>query len=131
MKTAMFRLFNVLMAVVVLASSTGFGFIEHSCMMHGRKTYSFTKQENCLADKKNNSSQQLPNQTTLKKAKCCKDEDKYENVSYPSSISQLVAKFVQPAIDYVVTTFVTLCKILLGFIYHSTSASVVFSPHVK
>lgn len=99
MKKALFRIFNVLMAVVVLLSSTGFGLVEHSCTVKGKQTSLHKSKGACC----NNTSQKdtSPQKTTVKKSKCCTEEEKYENVDYSSSAAQNVAKFVQNGLDWV------------------------------
>lgn len=97
MKRNLFQLFNLLMACVVLLSSTGFGLVEHSCQMRGKKktvvvAFSDVKsQKGCAGD-----NQPMPGKkTVVKKTDCCQDDHYYDNVDISSSISQLVAKFVK------------------------------------
>jgi hypothetical protein len=111
MKKAFFRLFNIFMAIVVLTSSTGFGVVEHSCTVKGKQT-SLTKSVNGCC-----SNAQKPFDThqkaTLKKSKCCNEEEKYENVDYSSSATQKVAKFTQKSIDWVKETFYNFTKAIV------------------
>lgn len=97
MKRTLFQLFNLMMACVVLLSSTGFGLVEHSCQMRGKKKTvvvafsDVTSQKGCAVD-----NQPMPGkQTVVKKTECCQDDQYYDNVDISSSISQLVAKFVK------------------------------------
>ncbi len=94
MKKTLFKIVNLLMACVVLFSSTGFGLVEHSCQLRGKKlfvTLHNSEKKGCKAcvaahraiDQK---------ETVVKKANCCKEEQRFENVDYSSSLSQLVAK---------------------------------------
>lgn len=104
MKRALFRLFNLLMACVVLLSSTGFGLVEHSCQMRGNKktmvvAFSDVKSPGCATD-----GQPMPTgQTVVKKTECCQDDHQYENVDISSSLSQLVAKFVKTVTETIAT----------------------------
>lgn len=103
MKRALFQFFNLLMACVVLLSSTGFGLVEHSCQMRGKKktvigAFSDVKpQTGCAAD-----GQSMPSKgPAIKKTECCQDEHLYENVDATSSLTQLVAKFVKTVTEAV------------------------------
>ncbi|WP_420146753.1 HYC_CC_PP family protein [Spirosoma sp.] len=125
MKRTLFRLFNLLMACVVLLSSTGFGLIEHTCQMRGHKTtmvvaFSEAKSQGCAIDQQPMSSQQ----TVIKKTECCQDDQRYENVDVSSSLSQLVAKFVKSVTETVVAGFVAVFSWLIEFIFAEKSASV-------
>lgn len=98
MKKLLYKTFNVFLAVVVLISSTGFGLVEHSCTVKGKTTSLHKSNSFCCA----NHSSKAPinqNQPQLKKAPCCSEDQKYENVEYSSSVSQLAAKFVQKTAD--------------------------------
>ncbi len=121
MKKNLFRLFNLLMAVIVLLSSTGFGLVEHSCIVKGKQT-SLHKSDASCCGKKN---PQTPNQnkTTLKKANCCSEEEKYENVDYSSSVSQIVAKFTQKTIDWVKNTVISFVQVIIETILGIVSSS--------
>lgn len=132
MKRALFQLFNLLMVCVVLLSSTGFGLVEHSCQMRGKKktmvvAFSDTKtQTGCSSDK-----QPMPaNQTVIKKTECCQDETYFENVDISSSLSQFVAKFVKIVAEaFVAGVTVVLTWICdLIFAKESSSVSVFSSP---
>ncbi|MFY7908367.1 MAG: HYC_CC_PP family protein [Emticicia sp.] len=120
MKKALFRIFNVLMAVVVLLSSTGFGLVEHSCTVRGKQT-SLRKSETACCNK-TAKKENLPQKTTVKKAKCCTEEEKYENVDYSSSASQSVAKFVQNGLDWVKTTVISFIKAIVEDILNNISS---------
>ncbi|MDZ7935384.1 MAG: hypothetical protein U5M51_10575 [Emticicia sp.] len=126
MKKALFRIFNVLMAVVVLLSSTGFGLVEHSCTVRGKKTSLHNSDEACC----NKTSQKgtFPQKTTLKKSKCCTEEEKYKNVDYSSSASQSVAKFVQNGLDWVKTTVNSFLKAIVEEILDNISSKNNPSP---
>ena len=92
------------MTCVVLLSSTGFGLVEHSCQMRGKKkimvvAFSDGKSPGCTIEQ-----QSMPTgQTVLKKTECCQDDQRYENVDISSSLSQLVAKFVKTITETVVS----------------------------
>ncbi|QJD80738.1 HYC_CC_PP family protein [Spirosoma rhododendri] len=134
MKRALFQLFNVLMACVVLLSSTGFGLVEHTCQMRGKKktvVVAFSAQtpaKACASD-----AQAAPTgQTMVKKTDCCDDDLSYDNVETSSSLSQLIAHFVKVVAEAVVTGAVALVRHLLGWLFDQQSAlaSAFHSPPV-
>ena len=125
MKRPLFQLFNLLMACVVLLSSTGFGLVEHSCQMRGKKktvvvAFSNVKsQKGCAMD-----GQPMPSkQTVVKKTDCCQDEGSFENVDAQSSLSQLVAKFVRTVTETVLESVVVFAAYLVELIFEQKSAS--------
>jgi hypothetical protein len=125
MKKAFSRIFNVFLAVVVLLSSTGFGLVEHSCTVKGKQTSLHKSKNACCAN--NPHQQQNQQKSTIKKAKCCSEREKYENVDYSSSASQIVAKFTQKSIDWLKVTVVsfvrTIIETILQVITSSTHSS--------
>ncbi len=128
MKRALFQVFNLLMVCVVLLSSTGFGLVEHSCQMRGKKktmvvAFSDAKtQPGCSSDK-----QPIPtNQTVVKKTECCQDENYFENVDVSSSLSQFVAKFVKIAAEGFIASVTVVLTWICDLIF-AEKASVVSS----
>lgn len=125
MKRPLFQLFNLIMACVVLLSSTGFGLVEHSCQMRGKKktmvvAFSDVKpQAGCSAD----GQLILPKQTVVDKANCCQDEGSYQNVDTQSSLSQLVAKFVKTVTETVLAGVTAVIALLVEWIFNRESAS--------
>lgn len=125
MKRKLFQLFNLLMTCVVLLSSTGFGLVEHSCQMRGKKktivvAFSDTKTKvGCSID----GQPMVSRQTSIDKSSCCQDESSYENVDAQSSLSQLVAKFVKTVTEAVLAGTVALMAYLVEQIFdHETSS---------
>lgn len=130
MKRALFQLFNLLMVCVVLLSSTGFGLVEHSCQMRGKKktmvvAFSDTKAKSgCSVDQ-----QSMPAQQTLvKKTQCCQDDQQYENIDISSSLSQLVAKFVKTITETIAAGVVSVLTWFVHWIFADKSASVSIFP---
>jgi hypothetical protein len=137
MKRALFQWFNLLMACIVLLSSTGFGLVDHSCQMRGKKrtiivAFSDTKpQKGCAADK-----QPAPptDQPVIKKTVCCQDDQKYENVDISSSLSQLVAKFVKTVTETVLAGASLAVTWLVEWVFNKESSALavdVFSPSLS
>ena len=104
MKNAIYRSFTVFMACLVLLSSTGFGLVEHHCMMRGKslQLMAVEAKDACKSCVKKNVSQAKPHETIVKKADCCKDEQKYQKVDLVSSFSQLIAKLLKSLAEAVV-----------------------------
>ncbi len=131
MKRTLFQLFNLLMTCVVLLSSTGFGLVEHSCQMRGKKktmvvAFSDVKSTACTTSK-----QPMPDQqTVLKKTDCCQDDQRYENVDISSSLSQFVAKLVKHVTEAVITGVVSVMAWLIEVVFSekTTSVSAFASP---
>lgn len=123
MKRTLFQFFNLLMACIVLLSSTGFGLVEHSCQMRGKKktmivAFSDVKpQPGCAADGK-----PMPTkEPTIKKTECCQNEHQYENVDTNSSLTQLVAKFVKIVTEAVLAGVTTLLAWVVEWIFDRES----------
>ena len=132
MKRALFPLFNILMACVVLLSSTGFGLVEHSCHMRGKKktmVVAFSDINPKTGCSENG--QPMPSgQTFIKKTECCQDQSSYENVDAQSSLTQLVAKFVKTITEAIVAGVVAVMAYLVEWVFarESSSLSAVESP---
>lgn len=124
MKRVLFPVVNVLMAVVVLISSTGFGLIEHSCQMRGKKITHVVLTQQACADCPPTHKTLASDKPTVKKKDCCEDEKRYENVDVTSSLSQLVAKFFKAAVQAILAGVTTLAAALFNWFF-STSVSVV------
>lgn len=122
MKRTLSQIVNLLMAFVVLMSSTGFGLVEHSCQMRGKKktvvtAFSDVKTSGCTEDG-------LPmktDQTIVKKTPCCQDEQGFENVETQSSLSQQVAKFVKVITEAVLTSVTTLLTWIVGWVFDTNT----------
>ena len=110
-----------MMAVVVLLSSTGFGLVEHSCTVRGKQTSLHKSSSVCCGKTQNQSANHQ--KATIKKSKCCSEDEKYENVAYSSSASQLVAKFTQNALDWAKTTFTSFAKTIVESILDNISST--------
>ncbi|GAB3508154.1 HYC_CC_PP family protein [Emticicia fontis] len=123
MKKALFRLFNIMMAVVVLLSSTGFGFVEHSCIVKGKTTSLHKKGDLCCVIKDGKHFPLNNKNAVIKKTSCCTEEEKYENVEYSSSASQLVAKFTQSTLDWFKATVHEMVKTIIETIFKSQNSS--------
>ncbi len=118
MKRTLSQIVNLLMAFVVLMSSTGFGLVEHSCQMRGKKktvitAFSEVKPAGCTEGG-------LPmtaDQTIVKKTPCCQDEQAFENVDTQSSLSQHVAKFVKVITETILAGVTTLLTWVISWVF--------------
>lgn len=125
MKRTLFQLFNLLMTCIVLLSSTGFGLVEHTCQMRGKKktmvvAFSDTKsQPGCANDRQSEPSKH----TFVKKTECCQDDQRYENIDVTSSLSQLVAKFVKSITETVFAGVSVILAWIVEWIFDKTSSS--------
>ena len=114
------------MACVVLLSSTGFGLLEHTCQMRGKKktmVVAFSEAKagpDCESGKKPMAGQQ----TVVDKSQCCQDNHLYENVDVSSSLSQLVAKFVKTVSETFIAGAAMVVAWLVNWVFADESASV-------
>lgn len=100
---------TVFMVFLILLSSTGFGFIEHECMMRG-KSVQFLAEKQTGTDKKKAVSsccakskvQKESKGTFFKKTDCCKDNTKFEKVDVTSSLAQIQAKALKVMSDGII-----------------------------
>lgn len=100
MKRILHQTLCLLMACIVLITSTGFGLVEHSCMMRGKKvTLAVVAEASHCQGCPDQKQTMTANKPVVKKTACCQDDQRYENVSFTSSISQLLAKFVKSVTD--------------------------------
>ncbi|WAC10269.1 HYC_CC_PP family protein [Dyadobacter pollutisoli] len=102
MKSNLNRSITVIMAFLVLLSSTGFAFVEHQCMMRGKSVQLVSEKKPDSCEKKVVSSccakaKQLKESkgTFLKKTDCCKDSQKFEKIDVVSSANQAIAKLLK------------------------------------
>jgi hypothetical protein len=127
MKQTLHRFAALAMACIVLVTSTGFGLVEHSCIVKGKSVHLLATEQSCGTCKTPHTHQGT-NQLVVKKASCCKEEQKYENVDVSSSLTQLVAKAAKSAFDAVIDVAVQFVRsIVEAFVSpepdtHSSSA---------
>lgn len=115
MKNKLHRSITVFMAVLVLLSSTGFGFIEHQCMMRGKSMQFVSKKESNSCEKKvtysccaKRKAVQDGGGVYFKKTDCCKDSQKFEKVDVASSQSSALFKILKAAsadLRWTITSF--------------------------
>jgi hypothetical protein len=131
MKRALFQLLNLFMVGVVLMSSTGFGLVDRSCQIRGKRTHLVSViQENSQPCAGCPAGRQRPtSKPTVKKSTCCDEQSRYENVDFGASITQHVAKFIKTITDALFGGVVAVLAWATNWIFdRETSSSIaVFS----
>ncbi|GHB78543.1 HYC_CC_PP family protein [Persicitalea jodogahamensis] len=93
-KSKPYRFFAIFMAILVLISSTGFGLVEHSCMVRGKSVeLAALKKEDasCQACKPAVASETRTNPPLqFKKKACCEENHKYQKLEALSASSPTV-----------------------------------------
>ncbi|WP_138482819.1 hypothetical protein [Dyadobacter bucti] len=99
MKNKLHQSLTIVMALLVLLSSTGFAFIEHQCMMRGKSVQLVSEKKSGSCETKVVSSccaksKALKESTGVffKKTDCCKENQKFEKLDVLSSLTQHLAK---------------------------------------
>lgn len=96
-KTKPYRYFTILMAFVVLLSSTGFGLVEHSCMMRGKSVALAAvgkADSGCKACKPAAVSEVRKSSALQFKAKpCCVESQKFQKLEIVSPTTSTVKVF--------------------------------------
>lgn len=99
MKNKLHQSLTIVMALLVLLSSTGFAFIEHQCMMRGKSVQVVSEKKSDSCETKVVSSccaksKALKESTGVffKKTDCCKENQKFEKLDVLSSLTQHLAK---------------------------------------
>ena len=100
MKLALVRFIHLFMALIVLLSSTGFGLVEHSCQLRGKRVYSVHQTESAGKRCEVQSAACCQNSdkvghSSFSQTDCCKDETRYSRVDTSSSLSQQLTKCVK------------------------------------
>jgi len=89
-----YRFFTIIMAMVVLLSSTGFGLVEHSCMMRGKSVAMMAVGDNpkgCHACKPATPSEFRVSSSLQFKAKaCCEESQKHQKIEVVSETASAV-----------------------------------------
>ncbi|MBO0929555.1 HYC_CC_PP family protein [Fibrella aquatilis] len=100
MKQVVLRFLHVFMALVVLLSSMGFGLVDHTCQMRGKRTYLI--QQRSKACKVCSSTHEKPLAgPVLKRSACCQEKARYEKIDTGSSLNHVLVKFISVLADAV------------------------------
>jgi len=133
MKNKLHRSITIFMAFLVLVSSTGFGLVEHQCLMRGMMTMKFVSEKKadsckekvvsaCCAKSK---ALKESKKTFFKKTDCCKDQQKFEKVDVVSSLVQLHAKAMKVFADGLLWSLQSFIFLLQEWVYPPVSSSKV------
>ena len=140
MKNRIHQSLTIVMSFLILLSSTGFGFIEHACMMRG-KSVKFVSEEqvsffktkktkpvsSCCAKSK---SLKDSKGTFFKKTDCCKESQNFKKVDVVSSVSQMLSKSLKAMADGVLWSVKSFVFLTAEWALHSpfqSSNSISFS----
>ncbi len=94
MKTFILKTLSYLMVGVVFMSSTGFGLVEHSCLMSGKKERMLMSEKSCCSQKTVLLASHHAKKTAQKKSECCQVEKEYSNVDLSTSFVQVFSKLL-------------------------------------
>jgi hypothetical protein len=101
---AMFRqLLAIFLMGVIFITTTGFGLLEHSCLMNGKKSASVLEKHACCP-KKNNASDGTDT-SVIKPAVCCESQANIANVDLAPVVAK-VANFLEKTFFTVLETVV-------------------------
>lgn len=128
MKHTFRKYFTIFMALVLLTASTGFGVIEHHCLMRGKSLHLAAINQH-PSDSCQHSSRKAPisAQAAIQKQDCCDEVGSYENVEVSSSIIQWIAKFLQIVTDAVIGALVAVFQALAELLFPSSASSALSS----
>lgn len=128
MKTTLRNYFTVLMALLILTASTGFGVIEHHCMMRGKSLHlAALQKEGAKGCQQEHSKTPVSDKTSFQKQACCDDDQSYENVDVSSSLAQWVAKILKVVSDAVIGALVAVFKAIILLFSSGTDSSASLS----
>lgn len=117
-------MFCYLLAGLVFISSTGFGLIEHSCLMSGEEKVILSDSQSCCSAKK--SPKVFPSQSqqaSLDQDECCTEETQYAKVDVSTSLVQAMSNLLASLCVAVVSIF--------SFLFDSVIEAFTASFHVS
>lgn len=114
------RFFTFLLAALILFTSTGFGLIEHSCAMRGKKTYSFVTKESCSGCENHHKKAPL-GKTSVSKTKCC-DDNIVEKEKTAESIANLFGKLLKSAFLFIAKSLIWIAVTAFEFVFNLISS---------
>jgi hypothetical protein len=133
MKNRLHQSITVFMAMLVLLSSTGFGFIEHQCTMRGKSLKFVSEQKansgqeklaSCCAKSK---ALKESKGSFFKRTDCCKDSQRFEKLETVSSLSQVIVKLMKATAGDMLWAFTSFTFITTEWVAPDLS---VFSPAI-
>jgi hypothetical protein len=115
MKTTLRKYFTLLMSFVVLTASTGFGVIEHHCMMRGKSLHlAALQKEGTKGCDQDHPKSPVSDKASFQKQNCCDDDQSYENVDMSSSVTQWIAKILKIVSDAMIGVLIAAFKAVIS-----------------
>ncbi|QHT65840.1 hypothetical protein GXP67_03745 [Rhodocytophaga rosea] len=122
MKAVFTKIITYFLLGVVFLSSTGFGLIEHTCLIRNKKSASLFEKEGCCARKTTSATTE---ETTISSNTCCESETHVATFDI-APVVEKVAGFFSHIFFYVIDTLVSLfhAMVLSGqAVYQSADSS--------
>jgi hypothetical protein len=114
MKALIQKIFCYLLAGLVFVSSTGFGLVEHSCLMSGKERVLKSDSQSCCSARKATKVFAAQSaKASLEKEPCCTEETKYTNVDVSTSLVQAMSNLLASLCVAVVSVFSFLFNTLI------------------
>ena len=121
MKAVFTRIFTFFLIGVVFLSSTGFGLIEHTCLIRNKKSAALFEKKGCCARKTTSATTE---ETTLSSDACCESQTHVATFDL-APVVEKVAGFLSHVFFYVVDTLVGLFRttVLSGQAFYQSADS--------
>ena len=116
MKAIISKMFCYLLAGLVFISSTGFGLVEHSCLMSGKKKVVMSEGQSCCSAKQPTKAKALScqsQQSSLEQDACCSEETQHAKVDVSTSLVQVMSDLLASLCVAVISIFSFLFNSLL------------------
>lgn len=127
MKAIIHKMFCYLLAGLVFISSTGFGLVEHSCLMSGKKKIVMSEGPSCCSAKKSTKDRSCQSrQTSLEEDACCTEATQHARVDVSTSLVQVMSNLLVSLCVAVISLFSFLFNSLVEAL--TASAQVSHSP---
>lgn len=121
MKSFPTRFLTFLLAALILFTSTGFGLIEHSCAMRGKKSYSFVTKESCSGCENHHKKAPI-GKASVSKSKCC-DDNVVEKEKTSESIANIFGKLLKSATFFIVNSIFFIATTAFEFVFNLLSSN--------
>ena len=124
MKAIVRKVFCYLLAGLVFVSSTGFGLVEHSCLMSGKKKVVLSEDSSCCSAKKSTKGLSCQSQSaSLEQDECCTEVTQHARVDVSTSLVQAMSDLLASLCIAVISIF--------SFLFNSIIEAVTASVHVS
>jgi hypothetical protein len=122
MKAVFTKIFTYFLIGVVFLSSTGFGLIEHTCLIRNKKSAALFETKGCCSRK---STPSKTDGTVLNSDACCETQSHVATFDL-APVVEKVAGFFSHVFFYVIDTLVSFCQAMLlsgQAVYQSADSS--------